>query len=83
LQFLNSLDTALNAIYSSGIEFIACGDININYLKDIPIKKQLDTLLLSFDLFSITDFPTRSQNNSISLIVAVLFKPSGALIGFV
>jgi hypothetical protein len=32
------------------------------------LKKQLNTLLLSFNLFSILDFPTKSYNNSISLI---------------
>jgi hypothetical protein len=34
----------------------------------LPYEKQLDTLLLSFNLFSIIDFPTRSKNNSVSLI---------------
>jgi hypothetical protein len=46
-QFLNSLDRALNTIYQPGIEFIVCGDININYLIDSPEKKQLNTLLFS------------------------------------
>jgi hypothetical protein len=65
-QFLNSLDRALNTIYSSSVEFIVCGDINVNYLKDSSKKKQLNTLLLSFNLFSIIEFLTRSQNNSVS-----------------
>ena len=68
LQFLNTLDSALNAIYCPNVEFIICGDINIDYLKDSSRKRLLNTLLLSFNLFSIIDFPTRSQNNSISLI---------------
>jgi hypothetical protein len=38
-QFLNSVDRALNTIYHPGIEFIVCGDININYLIDSPEKK--------------------------------------------
>jgi exonuclease III len=38
LQFLNNLERALNTIYTSSIEFIVCGDININYLKDSPKK---------------------------------------------
>jgi hypothetical protein len=50
------------------VEFIICGDININYLQDTPKKKQLNSLLLSFNLFCIIDFPTRSQNNAVSLI---------------
>jgi hypothetical protein len=68
VHFLNSLDRVLNTICGSGVDFIICGDININYLQNAPKKKQLNSLLLSFNLFSITDFPTRSQNNSVSLI---------------
>jgi exonuclease III len=63
LQFLDNLDRVLNTIHRSGVEFIECGDINVNYLKDNFKKKQLNTLLLSFNLFSIIDFPTRIQNN--------------------
>lgn len=68
MQFLNGLDAVLKTVFSSGIEFIVCGDININYLNDSLRKKQLDTLLLSFNLSSTIDFPTRSQKNSVSLI---------------
>jgi hypothetical protein len=68
VQFLNLLDTVLNTIYCPSVEFIICGDINIDYLKDSSRKKKLNTLLLSFYLFSIIDFPTRSQNKSTSLI---------------
>jgi hypothetical protein len=41
LLLLNSLDRALNIIYSSGAEFIVCGDINVNYLKDSYKKSSL------------------------------------------
>jgi hypothetical protein len=68
VQFLNILDRILNTIYCPSVEFTICGNINIDYLKDSSRKKQLNTLLLSFNLFSIIDFPTRSQNKSASLI---------------
>jgi hypothetical protein len=68
VHFLNSLDRELNTICGSGVEFIICGDININHLQDTLKKKQLTLILFSFNLFSIIDFPTRSQNNSVSLI---------------
>jgi exonuclease III len=68
LQFVNNLDRVLNTIHRSGVEFIVCGDINVNHLKDSFKKKQLNALLLSFNLFSIIDFPTTIQNNSVSLI---------------
>jgi hypothetical protein len=68
IQFLNISNRALNTIYCPSIEFIICSDIKINYLKDSPRKKQLNTLLLSFNLFPIIDFAIRSQNNSGSVI---------------
>jgi hypothetical protein len=68
VQFLNILDRVLNTIYCPSVDFIICGDINIDYLKDSSRKKQLNTLLLCFNPFSMVDFPTRSQNKSASLI---------------
>ena len=50
------------------MEFIICGDVNINYLNNKNWKKQLDTLLFSYNLHSTVHFPTRTQNNSISAI---------------
>jgi hypothetical protein len=69
----------LNTIYCPSVEFIICGDINIDYLKDSSRKKQLNTLVLSFNLFSIIDFPTRSQNKFASLIdnIFINYTPSG------
>jgi hypothetical protein len=49
-------------------QFIVCGDININYHIDSEKKNQLDTLLLSYNLSSIVDFPTTVQNNSATTI---------------
>jgi hypothetical protein len=50
------------------VEFIICGDFNIDYLTDNYRKSQLNSLLNSFNLFSIIDFPTRIQNTSKSAI---------------
>jgi hypothetical protein len=58
------VDTILRSLYSSKIEFIICGDFNIDYLTDSYRKSQLNSLLNSYNLFSITDFPTRIQNTS-------------------
>jgi hypothetical protein len=46
VQFLNILGRVLNTIYCPSVEFIICGDINIDYLKYSSRKKQLNTLLL-------------------------------------
>lgn len=49
-------------------EFIICGDININYLVDTYRKSQLNSLLISYNLFDPVDFPTIIQNTTISAI---------------
>ena len=59
--FLNKLDTILSTLYKTDLKLIICGDININYLVDSEKKKQLNAMLLSYNLFAIIDFPTRSQ----------------------
>jgi hypothetical protein len=66
---LKGLDTILNLLCSTNIEFIICGDININNLVDNCKKRQqLDTLLPTYNLISSVHFPTKSQNGSISAI---------------
>ena len=46
-----------------------CGDININYLDDDnTYKHKLNSLLATFNLLSITDFPTRINNISMTAI---------------
>jgi hypothetical protein len=50
------------------MEFIVCGDININYLKSNNKKRQLDYLLGTYDLIGTVYFPTRTANNSATLI---------------
>ena len=50
------------------LHFIICGDVNINYLYGSAYKHQLDNLLLSYNLYSIIDFPTRVQNTSATAI---------------
>lgn len=52
------------------MNIIICRDININYLGDGNINKQeLISLLATFNLISIIDFPTRINNISMAAIV--------------
>jgi exonuclease III len=67
-HFLHKLDMILKSLYCSKIEFIICGDINVDYLSDNNRKNQLNSLLISYNLFSTVNFPTRIQNNSCSAI---------------
>jgi len=66
--FLNNLETALKQVYNNTLDIILCGDFNINYFNDNQNKQALNSLLTSYSLYSITDFPTRIHNNSHSII---------------
>jgi hypothetical protein len=46
------------------LKLIICGDINIDYLTDSEKKKQLEAILLSYNLMATVDFLTRVQNQS-------------------
>jgi len=43
---------------------VVCGDFNTNYLSENDKGKQLDDMLISYNLTSRVDFPTRIQNKS-------------------
>jgi len=66
--FLNQLDTLLESLYKTNMNFIVCGDRNTDYLIDSYNKKQLDIMLLSYNLPNTVQFPTRIQNNSKTVI---------------
>jgi hypothetical protein len=46
-------------IYNPKIDFIICGDINLNYLEGTNKVKQLNALFKTFNLISTVTFPTR------------------------
>jgi exonuclease III len=58
-SFMSKLDMILRKLYSSMLEYIVCGDININYLTDSEKNSQLVSLLQTYNLTSSVDFPTR------------------------
>lgn len=62
--FLKNIESILNSIYGNSIHLIISGDLNINYLNDNYTKQLLDSLLASYCLYSIVQFPTRILNNS-------------------
>jgi hypothetical protein len=61
--FLNNLEAAPNQVYNNTVD-ILCGDFNVNYFNDNQNKQLLNSLLTSYSLYGITDFPTRIHNNS-------------------
>jgi hypothetical protein len=42
--FLRNIDSLLNLLYTQKMEFITCGDININYLHCHNVRQQLDAI---------------------------------------
>ena len=61
--FLSKFDVIRN-LYTATLEYIVCGDINIDYLNDSDRKNWLDALLKTYNLKSVVNFPTRIQKNS-------------------
>jgi hypothetical protein len=74
--FLNKLESFIDYLYKPTAEFVICGDININYLTESYHKQCLNSLLASFNLMSIVNFPTRIQNYSNTVIVNVFIDSS-------
>ena len=72
--FLNNLEGALNHNYNNTVDIILCGDFNINYFNDNQDKQALNSLLTSYSLYSIIDFPTRIYNNSQTMIYNILIN---------
>jgi len=66
LHFLYTLGSILNFLHNNTIASIICVDFNINYLNDNISK--LNNLLLSYNLYSTVNFPTRIHYNSIMAI---------------
>ena len=62
-NFLNNFEAALNQIYNNTVDVILCRYFNINYLNDNQSKQLLNSLLASYSLYSIIDFPTKIHNN--------------------
>ena len=66
--FITKLDTILKKLFSSTLDIIICGDININCLVDNAKKRELEALLQTYNLTSIVNFPTRIQQKSSTAI---------------
>jgi hypothetical protein len=60
--FLKKPESFLIRLHTKKLEIIICGDININYLHRHNKKQLLDSLLASYNLKSVVDFPTRIFN---------------------
>jgi hypothetical protein len=70
VSFLNGLDSIITrkSLHKAELKLIVCGDINIDYLTGNERRKQLDAMLLSYNLAATVHFPTRVQNQSFRAI---------------
>jgi exonuclease III len=66
--FISKLDTIVRKLYTVTIEYIICGDINIDYLVDSDRKSQLEALLKTYNLIGLVNLQTRTQKNSATAI---------------
>ena len=66
--FFKNLDSILSTWYSNKIEFVICGDININYLENCKKRQQLDALLQTYNIIVTVSFPTRKSKASATAI---------------
>ena len=74
--FLNRLDDSIKSIYRANLNLILCGDINIDYLTENDRKRQLDSMLLMYNLTTIVTFPTRPQGTSSTMIDNIFLENS-------
>jgi exonuclease III len=77
--FLNRLNDSIKSIYRDDLNIILCGDININYLTQNDRKRQLDSVLQTYNLTAIVTFPTRSQGISSTAIDNIFIDTSKIL----
>lgn len=45
------------------MEFLFCGDYDVNYLSNSDWKRQLSLILSTYNMLHVVNFPTRFQNN--------------------
>jgi len=69
--FLKYLEKTLKLLYQPDISFVICGDLNINFLIENTVKKNLQTLMETFNLTQVVTFPTRICNNKGTLIDSI------------
>ena len=60
--------SSCSTLYRADLNLVLCGDINIDYLTDNGRKRQLDSVLQTYNLTAIVTFPTRSQGISSTTI---------------
>ncbi|PNF43669.1 hypothetical protein B7P43_G15203, partial [Cryptotermes secundus] len=66
--FLSSIELILHKLCKNNNKVIICGDFNVNFSEDCPMKRQLEVLFGTFNLRSTVTFPTRIGCGTSTLI---------------
>jgi hypothetical protein len=67
-EFAEQLEIILKYLFKPKSEIILCGDFNVNFLVNSSTAHQIISLLQSYNLFHVVDFPTRINKDSSSAI---------------
>jgi hypothetical protein len=62
------LENILNHFLEPNVTYLICGDLNINLLTKSNDALKFVTLMTTFNLMQVVDFPTRITNNNRTLI---------------
>ncbi|PNF35250.1 hypothetical protein B7P43_G06859, partial [Cryptotermes secundus] len=57
--FINQLEVIMKLLYKPKLEIILCGDFNVNFLSNSNNVHQVISLLQTYNLCHVVDFPTR------------------------
>jgi exonuclease III len=81
-KFMKNLEHILRLFYNSKMDFIICGDINLNFLEETIRVKQLKALFKTFNLISIVPLfqPEYVQALVQLLIISLLIFPNMIII---
>jgi len=75
-QFYNLLENTLNHLLQLNTTYLICGDLNINFSIRSKDTLKLETLMNTFNLTQVVDFPTRITNNNGTLIDIIFVDTS-------
>jgi exonuclease III len=67
-SFFTNMDSILRIVYNPTLHIVMCGDINIDYLSHNAKKDRLNEILITYNLKSVVNFPTRIYKNSVTTI---------------
>ena len=70
--FFNKLDMIIQKLIWKHKTLLLCGDWNINLLQSSPCTRELNDLLLRYNLKSAVNVPTRITKNTSSLLEVVI-----------